>query len=230
MKRLLIFLLIVTCFSYGLYKLKYRTYRWNQRLNLTVTTPFGDKSGSSVVEVTHWFHPNIPIDAGVRNSRRRGEAVVVDLGKNRFLFAMMDSDDLIAEAFGDQLPELRYSQNNLKRYFRAIKRLTGTVVVPVQGLPTLVTFSDFDDPSSVMLVDPNNLAAAFGEGYALSEATLEITKDPVTKDLVENALPESFFEYLSKIHQEALKRGLEDPYFSSTLFEVISNRQSFILN
>ena len=44
----------------------------------------------------------------------------------------------------------------------------------------LVTFGDLDDPTSVAEVDPDDLAASFGEGYALKRITVQITDDPVT--------------------------------------------------
>ena len=37
-----------------------------------------------------------------------------------------------------------------------------------------------DDPKSVKPVDPDDLAAAFGEGVSLKDITVEITDDPVT--------------------------------------------------
>ncbi|MDN5786428.1 hypothetical protein [Pseudorhodobacter sp.] len=43
-----------------------------------------------------------------------------------------------------------------------------------------VTFRDINDAKSVQIVDPNNLGAAFGQGYGIVNVTLEITKAPVT--------------------------------------------------
>ena len=45
-----------------------------------------------------------------------------------------------------------------------------------------------DDPASVARVDPTDLAASFGPGYALSSITLAITDEPVTKGRVEAVL------------------------------------------
>ena len=39
-----------------------------------------------------------------------------------------------------------------------------------------------------MLVDPDDLVASFGEGYALREATIAITDGPVTSGEVERVL------------------------------------------
>jgi hypothetical protein len=39
----------------------------------------------------------------------------------------------------------------------------------------LVTFADTNDPTSVMLVDPNNLSATLGPGVSWRSMTLEAT-------------------------------------------------------
>ena len=60
--------------------------------------------------------------------------------------------------------------------------------MPKRDFPLLVTFTDIDDPKTVRKVDPNNLAATLGPGYALKSITLEITDEPVTKGKVEEVL------------------------------------------
>lgn len=54
--------------------------------------------------------------------------------------------------------------------------------------PMLVTFGDLGDPTSVARVDPDDLAASFGEGVSLKRVTVELTDDPVTKG-IEERLP-----------------------------------------
>ncbi|HBM06154.1 MAG TPA: hypothetical protein DD369_11230, partial [Erythrobacter sp.] len=49
--------------------------------------------------------------------------------------------------------------------------------------PMLVTFGDLDDPASVERVDPDDLAATFGEGVRLKRITVQITDDPVTSGI-----------------------------------------------
>jgi hypothetical protein len=55
--------------------------------------------------------------------------------------------------------------------------------VPLSNLPTTVTFQNLADPSSVQLLDPRDLAAKFGPGYAISSTTLEWTSDKVTRSI-----------------------------------------------
>jgi hypothetical protein len=47
-----------------------------------------------------------------------------------------------------------------------------------------VTFGDINDPNSVMLVDPANLGARFGDGYEIKSVTAELTDVPVTVGIV----------------------------------------------
>ena len=49
--------------------------------------------------------------------------------------------------------------------------------------PMLVTFGDLDDPTSVERVDPDELAATFGEGVRLKRITVQVTDDPVTSGI-----------------------------------------------
>lgn len=48
------------------------------------------------------------------------------------------------------------------------------------GRPMLVTFGDEADPMSIEKVDPQNLAANFGEGVSLKRITVQATDAPVT--------------------------------------------------
>jgi hypothetical protein len=51
---------------------------------------------------------------------------------------------------------------------------------PRSGYPLLVVFRDIGDPSSVERVEPTDLAAAFGPGYALRRITVQVTDAEVT--------------------------------------------------
>ena len=53
----------------------------------------------------------------------------------------------------------------------------------------MVTFADIAAPTSVARMDPNDLAASFGEGVRLKALTLEITREGVTESVVDALLP-----------------------------------------
>lgn len=57
--------------------------------------------------------------------------------------------------------------------------------VPRESRPMLVTFDELGDPTSVALVDPDDLASTFGEGYVLRRITVQMTDDPVTTGIEE---------------------------------------------
>lgn len=54
----------------------------------------------------------------------------------------------------------------------------------VDNYPYLVTFKDIADPTSVVRVDPDDLAASFGAGYRLKAITVQVTDEPVTVGIV----------------------------------------------
>ncbi|MDR4487060.1 MAG: hypothetical protein R3B83_05990 [Nitrospirales bacterium] len=60
--------------------------------------------------------------------------------------------------------------------------------IPRSHYPLLVTFTDLTDPTTVKVVDPENLAATFGPGVSLKRLTLEITDEPVTEGKIESVL------------------------------------------
>lgn len=66
--------------------------------------------------------------------------------------------------------------------------LRASRVVQPENYPLLVTFDDITKPETVKRVDPDDLAATFGAGYALEVVTLEITDEAVTQGRVEAVL------------------------------------------
>ena len=164
------------------------------RMRLDVDTPEGLKSGASVIEQQAADGPRslAGIGAGIGIVfAQRGEAVAVDLGQRGMLFCLLARDgqrkaskqegDLIFAAFpGPSRP-----------YIDIMKQLAATkpkADLPPDILPMLVRFRDINDPKTVERVDPNNLAAAFGQGVRLARASIEITNDPVTTG-IEKKLP-----------------------------------------
>ena len=68
-------------------------------------------------------------------------------------------------------------------------RGANVIDIPSYQYPVLVTFGDLNDPTSIKQVDPNDLAASFGPGYALKKVQLEITSEPVTQGRMAEAIP-----------------------------------------
>ncbi len=183
------------------FRASYPTYSWKQKLTLVVDTPEGVKTGASVVNIKIAYGSTFDLPtAGHLQTGLRGEATVVDLGDGRYLFALLTRfPGMARRVFGDQivaeggLDRKKYTSKDLiyepsKTIFRTISGLRKSAPVPVGAYPMLVTFDDITDPTTVRQVDSADLSATFGEGYALREATLEITDEPVTEGVVEGVL------------------------------------------
>ncbi|MGB3806614.1 MAG: hypothetical protein WA936_05395 [Erythrobacter sp.] len=167
-------------------------YRY--RLTVEVETPEGLRSGSGVIEVEQDLGRPGMNPAGSQIYRSvRGEAVAVDLPNGRTLFALLRSESDIewAETIVAYVaPPVEKSEDEEPRFDHMLA-LEGAVEIPRtfpayawieerSAYPMLVTFGDIDEPTSVEQVNPDDLTAAFGEGYALERITVEITDDWVT--------------------------------------------------
>jgi hypothetical protein len=60
--------------------------------------------------------------------------------------------------------------------FNAIQTHKGVLSVAFFRAPVFVTFNDINDPKTIQLVDPENLSASFGNGFALKSIQLEIVE------------------------------------------------------
>jgi hypothetical protein len=156
---------------------------WHQKLIVTVNTPNGEVAGSSVSKVgisfaeDTWLAPVYAYSAG-----QTGEAVVVEVAPGKFLFALLnDRQRLLAfRVFFDDNAEA--SPN--KKQAIEIQNSRKSADLQANQYPTLVTFTDINNPRTVKIVDPMRLSEAFGAGYSLKSITLEITDEAVTEGQV----------------------------------------------
>lgn len=169
------------------------TYRY--RLTVEVETPEGLRTGSSVIEVETSRSGGIPTP-GAMYHRVRGEAVAVDLPGGRTLFALLRSEndiDWASRVMFMLAPEAPLTaEDPFQVRYANMLQLKGPIGLPrmwppVGGLdersayPMMVTFGDLDDPTRVERVDPDDLAASFGEGVRLKRITVQMTDEPVTQ-------------------------------------------------
>ena len=169
--------------------LGFASHSWHQKMMVEVEVGDQRYAGSSVVELSVFGHPEIPMVHGVRNLELEGEAVVVELPSNRYLFALLTYNAFLArDVFKDRIIEAVHAPG--ERWAEALSRLRETRVIDPKHYPLLVTFTDLTDPKTVQKVDPDNLAATFGPGVELKRITLEITDEPVTEGKVESLLGE----------------------------------------
>lgn len=158
------------------------SWSWRQKLTLTIETPESPKSASSVQKVTM----NQQKLVNRVNSWLSGEAVVLEVAPRRYMFVLLGGLDTVAQY-------VVLDAETLKKPAEvrgpAIKKSVGkSGPMPRDHYPLFVTFDDMSDPASVRKVDPDDLAATFGEGYRTASLMLEITDEPVTNGRVEAVL------------------------------------------
>lgn len=157
------------------------------RLTVEVETPVGPKVGSSVIEVeVREQSSEIYLGNRVR-LRPRGEAAAVDLPNGRVLFALLRDETSSDAAKVYPWRAFDPPQGGGHEWgihaARALKQTKGSQPIPPRYYPMLVTFGDLSDPASIEQVDPDDLAAAFGEGFCLKRITVQMTDDPVTNEI-----------------------------------------------
>ncbi|MEM0929728.1 MAG: hypothetical protein AAGI89_10605 [Pseudomonadota bacterium] len=161
------------------------SYRF--RMTVEVETPKGLKRGSSVYEVSAGSRTKILPDARASKVTSIGEAVALDIAPGRTLFALLKngtpsgtmaelSMTTLDKGFGTSHRAMVSTAEELEA------RGAGgpPAAVDPEHYPMLVTFGDLKDPSSVEKVDPDDLAASFGEGVTIKRITVQLTDDPVT--------------------------------------------------
>jgi hypothetical protein len=176
---------------------EYNPYKFRAKVTIMVDTPSGIRSGSGVYEIwANWSYPG--------TTRRRwgqsGEAIVVDLPNGRTLFSLLKTGaihgDIASMVLAALDPKFRNTMvESTERLAQAgtdeprrvaAKRMEhrpnngNPFDEEVSNYPMLVTFKDIKDPTSVELVDPDDLAASFGPGYRLRAITAQVTDEPVT--------------------------------------------------
>ena len=125
------------------------------------------------------------------NARFRGDAVAVEIPGRGTLFALVDSAAMYPEnLFGDrqrtEVKPPRFSDrvedlHNIKRMDGATATLNCANPAWI-GIrcPKLIRFRNINDPKTLEIVDPENIAELFGNGVNLRKIVIEITNDSVT--------------------------------------------------
>ncbi|MES0826727.1 hypothetical protein [Ruegeria sp. SCP11] len=193
---------------------------WHQKMVLYFDTPNGPLTASSVIRVDFTGAMAWAGDLDHDHTDLTGEAVVADLG-GRYLFALIEEDAgrMIVRA----LPPDKKGQS-FKSTIRWIKSQTEPLDLPMKLWPRMVTYKDVKNPTSVELVDPANIAAAFDDGYSLSRVTIQVTEEPLTKGRVEAVLISDFFKDGAAMRKAALARGSNDKFFDSLAAELTRNK------
>lgn len=181
--------------TFAWWRVNYPTYTYRYRMTVEVDVRGETKSGSSVIEVSlskqPAFLPEVPSVA----TTVRGEAVFVDLGDGRNVIALLAS--------GPHGTDVNYPQHVVPLHFKLSYADRELVKFPqLQGRwdlerarPTLVSFTDLNDPMTARVVEPDEFEQVFGPGVRFKRAFIEMTGDAVTRG-IERRLP--WLNYLEK--------------------------------
>ena len=168
--------------------------RFRYRMTVTVDTPEGARSGSSVIEVKMSQGSGLIREAPVVNAIAYGEAVSVVLPGRGRLWALLrtaggrDATGIPFSAYEAVLPKTGPSAEGWDEQARALARQTHPAVLPHDAYPWLVRFRDERDARSMEEVLPSDLAARFGQGVRLRNIIIQIVDTPPTFG-ASNALP-----------------------------------------
>jgi hypothetical protein len=108
-------------------------HNWNRKITVVVDTPSGEVSASSVQwesisDQSGWW---VPPEARGAKRHFRGEAVVVELGQHRYLFALLGKPDTFAVLRPGEAPLL---------VAQRLANLHGAKALPRSEYPTFITF------------------------------------------------------------------------------------------
>jgi hypothetical protein len=154
------------------YFLLFPDYTNRFRLTIEIETPDGVRSGSSVIETRVWESGNWgPVEArGIRTSAK-GDAVFVDLGRGRNVVGLLgfgpvgaDESRIFSLTRAALAPE-----KNVR--WQDEPNLKGRGKLPDEFVPTLITFSDLNDPKTARVINPAEFEKTFGPGFKFRGAT-----------------------------------------------------------
>jgi hypothetical protein len=197
-----VLLVVAVTLAYAMGEKSEKTYTWRYKMTVTLSTPEGEKSGSAVreVNVTIKSCPVHICEKGYLPGKvsTSGEAVVVDLEKRGILFSIIPTDSyMIVFSLFPGPPGLTPEGAEYYSQLKNVKAEMGHGGAIMSQIPTMVSFSDINDPKTVQLAYsvaaisvPNqaawdfkttdNLEEVFGEGVHLKGVTVEMTDEPVT--------------------------------------------------
>lgn len=194
------------------------SYRF--KMTVEVETPQGLRTGSSVYEVAAFKTSELITGGTSSNATLKGEAVAVDLPDGKTLFALLrmangtSSDDHIGimsmKAMDPAM--INTEKDRSARRISSGDGIESPVEVAPVDYPLLVTFADNNDPTSLVRVDPADLAISFGAGVKLKRIIVDVTKEDVTTGI------EKRLGWLN--HLDQFRRNKSNPFTSKLPSEI----------
>jgi hypothetical protein len=208
---------VLWALGWGYIQINYPTCTFRYKLTAEVMTPEGVKSGSSVVEVSYTTQSAPLSQGGRFDSvLGEATYVDLGDGKNLFVtLGTLDSAQPVQHWYSPNMSSPLIEPSEYKKMNGALDpiwlpikifklgRTPGNEremclrvaklydqpaeAIALDNLPTLVSFSDLDQPLTAKAVNPTNLPMAFGEEYSLS-AKIQITNEDVTQ-VIDSVIP-----------------------------------------
>lgn len=173
----------------------FRYWGWHQKISVSVQTPQGQITRSSVL-ATSWEMPPYWFKLGDSGgwhgvgNNVLGEAVPIPIAPNKYLFVL--AGGLTPDTTIKLFAPLPLQTDHPDEYKRALDQIAATVdtkTLSEEQYPRLVVFSDINDPTTARFIKPIELAGFFGPGVALNSMSLSLTKEKVTDGPIDDALP-----------------------------------------
>lgn len=181
------------------------------RMTVYVDTPAGQRSGSSVIEVTTSTPAPLMPTSAAYSYEVRGEAVAVDLPGGT-VFALLTSPAYEDGAY--HYPFAAYPSvpgEGILQSVERIRRQTAVVRLPRDRYPQFVRFGNPHDVTTMVPVGPSYFDSSFGRGVRLNRIEIQITDDPVT-ETIEARLPNfgagsGFDPYQQHVDRSDFRKG-----------------------
>lgn len=185
MKRYAFAMLLMVSFGLGYLVYNAHNFSYRTKITLTISTPEGSVEVSGVRQIYASRSYINFAQTGGNYWARKGEALVVELRPEVYLFAPPKGwPNLAREMSAQGIISGRMELDHPS----AIRAQTEPISVPIERMRWMVTFADVSEPTSITGVDPENLAATFGAGYALISVKMQATDDALDGGRVEQIL------------------------------------------
>ncbi|MFZ2719309.1 MAG: hypothetical protein WAZ27_00380 [Minisyncoccia bacterium] len=160
------------------------TYNFRYRLTVEVETPQGLKSGSSVIEVKAGLRSALPNPGLKAWDKVAGDAVLIYLGDGRVIVAVHASGPTAnEEGPGEVIPRAFGLPGGVDGWRQMEGKVTGSVVLQADNLPTFLIFEDIDDPEGARVLAPQDFPETLGTGFVFKQALVELTDEPLTRGI-----------------------------------------------
>ncbi|MDT2021206.1 hypothetical protein [Methylocella sp. CPCC 101449] len=173
------------------YAWSFASYSYRFRLTVEVDTAAGMKTGSSVLEVMTAMNPPwFFLAANDSVTTARGEAIFVDLGNGGNLVSLLALGPQASDGGVITLAVRTFFNYQGGSYDPRWSKILVKMPTEYSGRraytskkPTLATFTDLNDPSSIREVSYNEPQSVLGSNVHQVRFWIELTRDPVTSTL-----------------------------------------------